>query len=146
MNPRAVIAGAAAVAALAGLSIDDTPDDVGLGAYQARCAHALSYFITQVPTIESGRYTVTFGEAFRPQSVAMAYAKQGIGIANSLHTKRLAFDLNLFDRGVFKTDGESHKPLADLWLTIGPQFGIHPAAGYYFNDGNHYSCAWRGVK
>ena len=147
MNKNSIAAVAAAsVAALAGLSIDDKPEEAGLSEYQGRCAHALAHFITQIPAIEQGRYTVTFGETFRPQSVAMAYARQGVGIANSLHTKRLAVDLNLFDRGRFVESSEGHKPLADLWLQIGPHFGIKPAAGYYFNDGNHYSCQWQGVK
>lgn len=122
------------------------PDEPSLGAYQARCANALATFITQIPKIDRGQYAVTFGEAFRPQSVAAAYARQGIGIANSLHTQRLAIDLNLFIDGKFQTSTEAHKPLADLWLALGKQMGVEPAAGYYFNDGNHYSCAYGGRK
>lgn len=120
-----------------------------LSAYQQRCAQALSVFVSQIVAIDGGRYSVTFGEAFRPASVARDYAMRGIGIANSLHTQRLAIDLNLFDRGVFQTATEAHQPLAELWMQVGGQMGVKPAAGYYFTprpDGNHYSCEWNGVK
>lgn len=139
-------ASAAIAATVVGLSIPSNQTEPGLSEYQTRCAQAIAFFVTQIPLIEQGRYYITFGEAFRPQSVAAAYAKAGLGISNSLHTKRLAIDLNLFDRGVFVTDGSGHKPLAELWMKTGGAFGITPAAGYYFNDGNHYSCAWKGVK
>jgi hypothetical protein len=41
-------------------------------------------------------YGVTLGEAYRPLGVAMIYAAQNEGIKNSLHTLRLAIDLNIF--------------------------------------------------
>jgi hypothetical protein len=56
--------------------------------------------------------------------------------------------LNLFVNGKFVTDSESHRPLAELWMTMAPKFGVEPAAGVYFRkpDGNHYSCKWKGVS
>jgi hypothetical protein len=111
-----------------------------------RCSQALAFFVTQIPQIDNGRHQVTFGEAHRPTWVAAEYARRGLGIATSLHIDRLAIDLNLFIDGKFQTTTAAHKPLADLWLTIGPKFGIVPAAGYRFNDGNHYSCSWKGRK
>lgn len=117
-----------------------------LSVYQQKCANAIANFIAQIPAIENGRYSVSFGEAHRPVSVAREYAQRGIGIANSLHTQRLAVDLNLFDRGVYQTTTEAHKPLAEMWMQVGEQMGVTPAAGYYFNDGVHFSCEWNGVK
>lgn len=138
---------ATAAALAAGIITDEVPSGEGLGPYQQRCAQALAYFVTQVPLIEpAGKYQVTYGETFRPISVAKSYAQAGLGISNSLHTKRLAVDLNLFVDGRFATDSEAHRPLAVLWMSIGSAFGIVPAAGVYFNDGNHYSCAYQGVK
>jgi hypothetical protein len=57
-------------------------------------------------------------------------------------------DLNLFVDKQFATDSAAHKPLAELWMRTGGAFGVEPAAGYYFvkQDGNHYSCAYGGVK
>jgi len=147
-NIRAKLAAAAAALSV-GFFVDESPSGDGLGAYQQRCIQALAYFQTQIPMIEpAGRYKVTFGESFRPISVALSYAHAGVGIANSLHTKRLAIDLNLFVDGRYATDSMAHKPLADLWLIVGKEFGVTPAAGVYFRkpDGNHYSCAWEGTK
>jgi hypothetical protein len=147
MNPIIVRTIAAAAVAAAGLaSLPEPETHKSLSNYQQRCAQALSYFITQIPKIDSGRHQVTYGEAHRPSWVAAHYARQGLGIANSLHVSRLAIDLNLFVDGEYQTTTEAHKPLAELWLEIGPHFGIVPAAGFFFKDGNHYSCAWEGRK
>ncbi len=143
---KAVVTAATGAAALAIGAFIPAPDDPSLSGYQRRCANALSVFVSQIPRIDRGQYSVSYGEAFRPQSVAAAYARQGVGIANSLHTQRLAIDLNLFIDGEFQTSSEAHRPLADLWLAMGKQLGVEPAAGYYFNDGNHYSCAWGNRK
>jgi hypothetical protein len=126
-------------------SIELTPS---LSAYQQSCARALGYFETQIARIEDGKYSITSGEAWRPPFMARVYASQGKGIANSLHSVRLARDYNLFVNGVYRTDSEAHKPLAEFWMQIGPQFGIKPSAGYYFEkqDGNHYGCQWGNVK
>lgn len=144
LDPRYVAASLVAVVALASIPAPDK--DPKLSNYQQRCAVALGYFVTQIPKVDKGQYTVTLGEAHRPEWVAAYYAKQGLGIKRSLHIDRLAVDLMLFERGVYQTDGNKHKQLADLWLTVGPAFGIKPAAGFYFNDGNHYSCEWQGRK
>ena len=44
---------------------------------------------------------VTLGDAYRTPTQAAANAAKGIGIAHSLHTDRLAIDLNLF-RGEYR--------------------------------------------
>lgn len=142
-------AAAVAAALSVGFFIPHVSTGDGLGAYQQRCAQGLTYFITQIPLIEpAGRYQVTLAEAHRPISVARSYAQAGIGIANSLHTKRLAIDLNLFVNNKYSVSALDHKPLADLWLIIGNEFGVIPAAGYYFSsvDAVHFSCAWENVK
>lgn len=139
--PSAVIAIAAAVT-VGTLEPDDDPK---LSAYQQRCAQAISYFIHQIPQRVPGAQ-VTFGEAHRPTWVAAEYARRGLGIATSLHTQRLAIDLMLFRGGVYQTNSEAYRPLANLWKQIGPHFGIVPGAGIDFNDGNHFSCAYGGKR
>lgn len=86
-------------------------------------------------------YAMTFGDAYRDPRVTY-------GHPNSVHRKRLAVDLNLFQKvnGVwlYRTDTESHRPLGEWWE------GRHPLArwGGRFStpDGNHYSYEWEGVK
>jgi hypothetical protein len=87
-------------------------------------------------------YALTFGEAWRSPEEAARLAKLGKGIVNSLHTSRLAIDLNLFKDGVYLSSSESHKPLGEFWETL------HPLCrwGGRFNDGGHYSLEHGGRK
>lgn len=81
-------------------------------------------------------YQVTFGDAFRSPEEAARLARLGKGIKNSLHTQRLAVDLNLFMDGVYLSSTEAHRPLGEWWERQ------HPACrwGGRFTraDGNHY--------
>jgi hypothetical protein len=90
-------------------------------------------------------YAVTFGEAYRTPEQAALNAKKGSGIANSLHTVRLAVDLNLFKNGKYLSNSEDHKPLGDYWKSLGAECcwggDFKPRA-----DGNHYSLSHEGRK
>ena len=143
---RSVSALAVTAASLAFLPRPE--DSQSLRAYQVRCAQATAYFITQIPRIDKGRHQVTMGEAHRPEWVAATYAKQGLGIKESLHTKKLAIDLLLFVDGVYQSEPEAYQPLAELWMQVGTAFGVMPAAGYDFKsrDAVHFSWAWAGIK
>lgn len=80
-------------------------------------------------------YELTFGDAYRAPSVPY-------GHKNSCHRKRLAVDFNLFKDGAYLTATEDHKELGEFWK------GLHPLArwGGEFQDGNHYSFEYDGVK
>jgi len=79
-------------------------------------------------------YELTFAEAYRTPEQAALNARKGTGIKNSLHTQRLAVDLNLFKNGKYLTSSKSHQRLGEFWETL------HPLNrwGGRFNDGNHY--------
>ncbi len=81
-------------------------------------------------------YEVTLGEASRPEELQQIYFNSGRSkTMDSRHLKRLAIDLNLFIKGVFKTDRESYKPLADYWKSLHPD----NVAGYDWKfDANHF--------
>ena len=85
-------------------------------------------------------YELTFGEAWRTPEQAQRNAEAGTGIANSLHCDRLAVDFNLFKDGEYLTQTEDHRELGEFWESIGGAWGGR------FNDGNHYSLAYRGRK
>ena len=89
-------------------------------------------------------FELTFGETYRTPEQAALNAKTGAGISNSLHTKRLAVDFNLFVDDVYKTDSEAHRPLGEKWESM------HPLCrwGGRFSkpDGNHYSMEHEGTK
>lgn len=85
-------------------------------------------------------YELTFGETYRTPEQAALNAKTGKGIAKSLHTLRLAIDLNLFKDGEYLTSSSAHLPLGLYWESLGGSWGGR------FNDGNHYSLEHNGVK
>lgn len=85
-------------------------------------------------------YELSFDECFRTPEQAALNAKNKKGIKNSLHTQRLAVDLNLFKNGVYLDKTEDHRPLGLYWESIGGTWGGR------FNDGNHYSLEHNGVK
>ena len=90
-------------------------------------------------------YGLTFGEAYRSPEEAARLAKVGRGIAASLHTKRLAVDLNLFINGVYQTDSAAYKPLGEWWEAQSTD-AYECAWGGRFKDGNHFSLTHGGRK
>lgn len=87
-------------------------------------------------------YELTFGEAYRTPEQAALNAKTGAGIANSLHTKRLAVDLNLFKDGIYLTDSDAYLPLGEKWESMGGAWG----GRFSKPDGNHFSLEHEGVR
>jgi len=88
-------------------------------------------------------YEVTLGDAFRDPRVHGALGvKLGYGHASSGHKQKLAIDLNLFENGVYLADTAGHRRLGEWWEKQ------HADArwGGRFDDGNHYSLEFNGVK
>lgn len=95
-------------------------------------------------------YDLTFGEAYRTPEQAALNAKNGTGISNSLHTKRLAIDFNLFKDGKWLDKSEDFKFLGEFWKSLDPECcwggNFKDAAGKPKPDGNHFSLSYMGVK
>jgi hypothetical protein len=114
-------------------------------------------------------YDVTLGEAYRTDEQAEIHAigfkgremvaslierqfpllakklrnNTGNGIRNSLHTLRLAIDLQLFDsHGRWVTEVEPYRLIGEYWESLGPD---HRWGGR-FGDTPHYSIEHEGVK
>lgn len=96
-------------------------------------------------------YEVTFGEATRTPEQAALNARTGKGIANSLHIKRLAVDLNLFidttyggDEDIYQPNSDAYEPLGTYWKSLDP---LNRWGGDFSRpDGNHFSMEHEGVK
>lgn len=82
-------------------------------------------------------YSCTFGEAYRTPEQAEIYAKQGKGIKNSLHCKRLAIDLNLFSpEGKYLTEAKEYTYFGIYWKSLGKK---NRWGGDFKNgDANHF--------
>lgn len=91
-------------------------------------------------------FTVTLGECYRSPAEAARLAKLGKGITGSLHTLKLAIDINLFRDGTYLTSAEAHRQLGTYWegLSAGKDFTCH--WGGHWGDGNHYSIGHGGKK
>lgn len=88
-------------------------------------------------------YEVTFSEAWRTPEQALWNQQHGSGIANSLHCKRLAIDLNLFKDDQYLADMESYRPLGDYWKTLHPD--ARWGGDFHKPDSDHFSLEWQGV-
>ena len=87
---------------------------------------------------------LTFGEAYRTPEQAALNAQRGSGIANSLHTRRLAIDLNLFINGVYQQETAAYAKLGEYWKSLDPE--ARWGGDFKKSDGNHFSLEHEGVK
>lgn len=94
--------------------------------------------------IKSQGFRVTYGETWRSPEEAMIHAKDGSGIANSLHLIRLAIDLNVFKDGVELQTKEEFAPLGAHWKTVDPRCCW--GGDFKRIDADHFSMVWQGIK
>jgi len=89
-------------------------------------------------------YELTFSEAWRSPEEAEIQAAKGAGVTHSLHTERLAIDLNLFKDGVLTVGKADYQPLGDKWKSM------HTLArwggDFRRTDADHFSLTWGGVE
>lgn len=95
--------------------------------------------------LEARGYGITFGEMWRPPETAALYAKEGKGITHSLHTLRLAIDLNLFRDGKYLTRTEEYLEAGELWEGYSTT-RYTCCWGGRFRDGNHFSIEHAGTR
>lgn len=88
--------------------------------------------------------TLTFGECYRTPEQAALNAKNGKGISNSLHTQRLAIDLQLFKDGKYIDKSNLYEPLGTYWKSLHPL--CRWGGDFSKPDGNHFSMEWQGVR
>lgn len=90
-------------------------------------------------------FEMTLGETYRSPEEAARLAKLGKGIKNSLHTLKLAIDINLFRDGHYLSSTESHRELGEWWEEQSTD-EYECCWGGRFGDGNHYSISHGGKK
>lgn len=79
---------------------------------------------------------LTGGELYRTEEQHKWNVEKGLSKAKrSKHQDRLAMDLNLFIDGVYQTEREPYKQLAQYWKSL----DINNVAGYDWGwDANHF--------
>jgi hypothetical protein len=102
-------------------------------------------FAELIERIYQAGYELTLGEAFRTPEQAALDAAKGTGIVHSLHTQRLAIDLNLFKDGVWLETSDAHRPFGEWWEAQStPDYQCKWGGRFPKPDGNHYSIAHDG--
>lgn len=121
---------------------------MGLGEKQRRFVQLVGRLIEWA---YANGYELSFSEAYRTPEQAALNATKGSGIINSLHTKRLAIDLNLFkdsspdvDDDVYQTNSSEYKPLGEYWKSLDPL--CRWGGDFSRPDGNHFSMEHEGVR
>jgi hypothetical protein len=94
---------------------------------------ALIYYADHRPAKD---YKLTGAELYRTPEQAALNAKKGSGIKNSLHTQRLAIDLNLFIDGEYRTDTKAYRELGEFWKGLSPN--NRWGGDFSRPDGNHF--------
>jgi hypothetical protein len=86
--------------------------------------------------IDESGVKFSIGEVFRTPEQAVLYAKEGKGIVDSLHCKRLAADLNLFSAtGEYLADSKDYETMGLYWESLDP---LNRWGGRFKRaDGNH---------
>ncbi len=111
---------------------------------QAAFAKLVAQLILFADAIE---HHVTFGEAYRSPQEAARLAGKGVGILHSLHTQRLAIDLNLFIKGVYQTSSEAYRVLGEWWEAQStPELECCWGGRFQKPDGNHFSVKHEGRR
>jgi len=93
--------------------------------------------------IHSKGYRTRGGDLYRdPRVFGEIGERLGYGHPKSGHKRKLALDINLFRNGVYLNKTEDHKEFGEWWKKQ------HPLCrwGGDFEDGNHYSIEWMGIK
>ena len=88
-------------------------------------------------------YELRGGDLYRdPRVFGEIGERLGYGHPRSGHKRKLAIDLNLFRGGVYLNKTEDHAAIGAWWKKQ------HPLCrwGGDFEDGNHYSLEWDGIK
>ena len=94
-----------------------------------------------IPDARALGYLATLGEAWRSPETCELYAKEGKGVEKSLHTERLAVDLNFFFQGKLIHTAEEYAPLGRLWESYSSPT-MKCTAGVFFKtrvDSDHFS-------
>ena len=87
-------------------------------------------------------YQVKIGEVKRTKNQAKLNELNGTGISNSLHTKLLAADIELYKNYQHLTQLDDYKEAAEIW----EKMHGYCRSGYYFGDGHHFSITHEGIK
>ena len=114
---------------------------MGLNVKQARFTYTMAKFL--VWCHENG-FIVFGAELFRTPEQAELYAERGIGIKNSVHTKKLALDIFRLKDGVLTWEKEDYRAMGTKWKMMDAD--ARWGGDFRRRDAVHFSFEHNGVK
>lgn len=119
-----------------------------MATYSEQLREQQNFFVEDVITIlmfilSLEGYTVSFGEAHRPDEMQKIYLEKGLTkTLESYHQKRLAIDLNIFVNGKLTYDKKLLQVIGDKWESLNP---LNRWGGNFksFVDAPHFERAWK---
>jgi hypothetical protein len=125
------------------INLDNDPNVFTLSEKQALFSYNVGRLLNYI--YKSGYYC-TLGEVYRSVEQAALDAKEGKGIKNSLHCKKLAVDLTLFKPGNPKPCGtEAYYAMGQYWKSLDVHNkwgGDFVKNGKAWPDTDHYEMHW----
>lgn len=122
--------------------------EIHCGELQRKQAKFSTYVAMLILQAGEMGYDVTLGEAWRSAEQAAfktkINAEKGIGIAASLHSQRLAIDINLFRGGKFLTDPADYAQLGSWWE--GQCRDCRWGGNFKRKDAVHFSFEHNGIQ
>ena len=102
-----------------------------------RCVGKLIQYATRT------NMDIILAEAYRTPEQAAIYAKEGKGIKNSVHTKKLAVDIFRYKDGTITWNHDDYQELGDYWKSLDDdaRFG----GDFRNRDSVHFSFIHNGV-
>lgn len=93
----------------------------------------------------ANEFELTFGDAYRDPRLAAMNAAEGKGIVNSLHSRRLAVDFNLWIESTYVPQSEMYRPLGEYWKRLD---ALNRWGGDWrtLKDGGHFSMTDGGIE
>ena len=114
---------------------------MGLNAKQAEFTICLAALIVWC---SENDYPVILAEAYRTPEQAALNAEAGTGIANSLHTKKLAADMFRVKDGTITWDHLEYKPVGEKWKSM--HVDARWGGDFRSKDSVHFSFEHKGVQ
>jgi hypothetical protein len=88
-------------------------------------------------------YDLIAAELHRTPEQAAINAEKGVGIKNSVHTKKLALDMFLLINGRISWDTEDYRPIGRKWVTMDED--ARWGGDFKRRDAVHFSFIHKGI-
>ena len=113
-----------------------------MGTMVSKQSRFLSMVARLILHAEQLGYVLTFGDAYRDPRTFGPHGEHPYSHPKSLHSKRLAIDLNVFLNGAYLVEAGPVEPLGVYWESLGGAWG----GRFTPPDSGHFSLEHGGMR